>query len=163
MEEPCSALTRSPSDHERFGDWVSALAIGDVANLVLPPDQKRYRPSVQPRDLRGLDDWLDATVEYNADRLKSLGYHWDLFGIGNHEEEIRKRHGVDVVEHLAYRLGARRGGYSGVIDYRIHRPNTPGYFSFRALYHHGAWGGKWAKGYLGAWSWAAQHDDLTKR
>lgn len=145
----------------------SYVLIGDIYNLVFPPDLKRFRASVTPREVRGRDDWLDAAVEYVHDRLASLNIDIDLIGTGNHEDEVVKRHGVDVTSILASKLGAFRGGYSGVLDYRIvagcnkERIKKTGGGStarFRIVYHHGAWGGAYAKGYNGAVRFASMHD-----
>lgn len=135
-----------------------AVAIGDTANLVLPPDLRRYRASVQPPEIRGLDDWLDATVEFVADRLQRLGYQWLLVTPGNHEDEVKRRHGVDVTRALAERLGCQTGGYSGVLDLRV-KVGTMLNSLVRILWHHGAWGGEYAKGYLGAQRFFLQFDE----
>lgn len=135
-----------------------AVAIGDTANLVLPPDLRRYRASVQPAELRGLDDWLDATVDFVSARLQQLGYTWLLMTPGNHEDEVLRHYGVDVTRQLAERLNANLGGYSGVLDLRV-RLGVGSRSLVRILWHHGAWGGELAKGYLGAQRWFLQHDE----
>lgn len=158
-------------DREVFGQ-TRAVVIGDVANLVLPVDAKRYRASVQPAALRGTDDWLDRTIDFNAEHLKSLGYTWDVIALGNHEEAARKFHGVDVCQHLANRVGALRGGYSGVIDYRIHvtsdgeprehetlNSKAP-WVLFRVAYHHGKGGGRKDKGFSSAFDFGSQFESI---
>lgn len=135
-----------------------AIAIGDTANMVLPVDLKRYRASGQPRAIQGLDDWLDSTVEFVVGRLKQLGYTWWLVTPGNHEDEVLRRHGVDVVRRIGDGLGCQVGGYSGVLDVRVKL--SRGMSSVvRILWHHGAWGGDLAKGYNGAVRWFNQHDE----
>lgn len=132
---------------------------GDFMNFVVPPDLKRYRPSVPAKHLLGKDDWINASVDYATERLKGLGCHFDLVAPGNHEDEALKRHGFDATSVIAHNLGAVRGGYSGIIRYRMvehttvkSKDTTHGY-NFVIAYHHGAWGGKYAKGYLGAKDW----------
>jgi hypothetical protein len=133
-----------------------AVWFGDTFNLVTPPDLRRYRPSVQPKEILGRDDWLNATLDYVGDRIEQLGFVNDIFGPGNHEDETCKRYGLDTTSVLAHRFGAARGGYSGVVDYRI---ECSGHRTvFRLVYHHGAWGGRMAKGYNGAWPFFSSID-----
>jgi hypothetical protein len=134
-----------------------AVWLGDVFNLVVPPDLKRHRPSGQPEGIMGRDDWVNATLDYVGDKIEALGFRNDLFGPGNHEDEFLKRYGLDATSILAQRFHAGRGGYSGVIDYKISVSPTSRVL-FRLVYHHGAWGGRYAKGYLGAWPFFASID-----
>lgn len=135
-----------------------AVAIGDIYNLVVPTDLKRYRPSVQPAGIVGRDDWVNRTFDYVSGVLKSLSLRWLLVSPGNHEDEFTKRTGVDLTSLLARELGAFRGGYSGVIDFNVGLRSEGSKSSrFRLAYHHGAWGGM-NKGYNGAKPWFSQID-----
>ena len=134
-----------------------ALWLGDTMNLVVPPDLRRYRPSVQPPGIVGRDDWVNATLDYVGDKIEALGFKNDLFCPGNHEDEHEKRYGLDTTSILAQRFQAGRGGYSGVVDYKFHF-DTSTRSVFRIIYHHGAWGGRLAKGYTGAAPWFAGMD-----
>lgn len=131
------------------------ILIGDAMDLVVPVDLKRWRASVQDKSIVGRDDWLNASIELAVKRLKIPGATYDLCGIGNHEDEFRKRHGFDVTSVLAHELGCARGGYSGVIEYDIRYKGTKGAVGprFRIAYHHGAWGGRLVKGFGGARDW----------
>ena len=136
----------------------SAIIIGDVLDLIGNQDLKRYRPSVHNPRLHGVDAWLDEAVEYAVEQMESWNTDIDMISPGNHEDEFLKRHGIDVTSVLANRLKASRGGYSGLIDYRFVFDHETGNSRaksarFRVAYHHGAWGGKHAKGYLGAKEW----------
>ena len=135
-----------------------AAWFGDTLDLVVPPDLRRFRPSGQPRELAGHDDWLNLTLDYVGDRIEKLGFVNDLFGPGNHEDEFLKRYGLDTTTIMAHRFHAGRGGYSGAIDYRLHLEGT-GMIVFRVLWHHGAWGGRMAKGYNSAWPFFASVDN----
>ena len=131
------------------------ICIGDVADLVMPPDIKRYRPTARARQLDGRDDYLTAAIEMVIEKMKELDLHWFLISPGNHEDVAMKFHGVDATSIIAHALGARRGAYFGFIDFRLHfgNKNKRGAYHeqrFRVAYHHGAWGGQLAKGYLGA-------------
>lgn len=134
-----------------------ALWLGDTFSLVVPPDLRRYRPSIQPAAIQGRDDWVNATLDYVGDKIEALGFRNDMFSPGNHEDEFEKRYGLDTTSILAQRFHAGRGGYSGVVDYKI-AVSTTCRALFRLVYHHGAWGGKYSKGYLGAWPFFASVD-----
>ncbi len=131
------------------------IAIGDICDLVMPPDVKRYRPTARSRKLDGRDDYLTAAIEMVIEELRALNFDWHLISPGNHEDSAMKFHGVDAVSVIAHALGAKRGAYFGFIDYRINignknKGNRYHTLRFRVAYHHGAWGGQLAKGYLGA-------------
>jgi len=123
--------------------------IGDTANLVLPNDMKRFRSSVAPAALRGVDAYLNETTDYLVEKIAGLGVTSDMFSPGNHEDELIKRSGYDMTSVLAKEFSASRGGYSGAIDYRLRVTKTAS-ATFTVVYHHGAWGGKANKGYTGA-------------
>ena len=141
------------------------LWIGDTANFILPSDLKRSRPSVLPHEIAGQDAYLNKTTEYIINQITKLDVTSDLFSVGNHEDEVVKRSGYDIVSVLAQQFNAARGGYSGAIDYRLHvtadgKPRKGGksaYIVCTILWHHGAWGGRKAKGYLGAIDYFSQH------
>ena len=134
-----------------------AIFGGDTFNLVVPPDLRRYRPSGQPAGIVGRDDWLNATIDYVGNRIESLNVKPILFIPGNHEDEFEKRYGLDVTSILANRFHCARGGYSGILDIRLHLRQRV-WTTFRIVYHHGAWGGKYSKGYLGAHTFFSQID-----
>ena len=138
------------------------ILLGDNQDLVVPTDLKRWRPSVQHKDLVGKDDWVNASVRFAVERLKIPGITWDLVVPGNHEDEFLKRHGVDTTSMLAFALNTRRGGYSGILEYILRLKSGPGKphgHVFRIAYHHGAWGGRVIKGFGGARDWFRAFDD----
>jgi len=134
-----------------------AIFGGDTFNLVVPPDLRRYKPSGQPAGIVGRDDWLNATIDYVGDRIESLKVKPILFIPGNHEDEFEKRYGLDTTSILANRFHCARGGYSGILDIRAHVRKGV-WTTCRIAYHHGAWGGKYSKGYLGAHTFFSQID-----
>lgn len=140
-----------------------AIIIGDAMDLVVPPDLRRWRASVQDSSLRGRDDWLNAGVDLAVERLTAHGIAYDMVAPGNHEDEFVKRHGVDVTSMLARELRCSRGGYSGYVEYHISTKMQNGSVArrvptFRILYHHGAWGGRVMKGFGGARDFARAFD-----
>jgi hypothetical protein len=133
----------------------AVIAIGDICDLVMPPDLKRYRPTARSRKLDGRDDFLSAAIDMVVTELKDLKLNWHLVSPGNHEDDAMRHHGVDATSIIAHALKARRGGYWGILSYNIHmgNRNSSGRYHtacFRVAYHHGAWGGQLAKGYIGA-------------
>lgn len=125
-----------------------AVGLGDLCDLVMPPDLRRFRQSGQIPSIATRDDWFSAAVDHVGDQLENLGVRWLWVGRGNHEDEALKRHGWDATSLLAHRLGCAPVGYSGVHDFRLTRGTTV--VTFRLAWHHGAWGGSYAKGYNSA-------------
>lgn len=96
---------------------------GDVADLVLPKDFKRYMPSAIAMDGRGRDDLLNYTVDYVVDFLKPYAMNIDEIADGNHENLILKYHSIDFLQLVIDRLNEKdgvnikHGMYSGFISY----------------------------------------------
>lgn len=140
--------------HTRNKEHIShrAFIIGDVADLVVPVDTKRFRMSVSRQSTR--DDWANEAVEVITKEILAANTKIDMVSPGNHEDEFLKRHGTDITSMIAYALRAQRGAYSGYIRYRLKDPSgrvlgEP----FTIAYHHGAWGGRVIKGFSGARDW----------
>jgi hypothetical protein len=131
-----------------------AIFIGDAMSLIVPPDSKRWQPQCVPPEIAGRNDWLNAAVDYVKGRLDQLGWTIDLVGTGNHEHELERRYGYDTTTLLAHHAGAVRGGYSGMVQYRLNLTKTSR-AHYNVLFHHGRWGGK-NKGLAGAREWAEQ-------
>lgn len=164
-------IESSAFDLEAFNELMSeraklpnhrALLLGDVMDLVVPVDLKRWRASVQDASLAGRDDWLNAGLDIAVERLTASGAKYDLVIPGNHEDEFKKRHGVDVTSMLARELRCPRGGYSGIIQYepwiKCNGKFRRGPSMIRIAYHHGAWGGRVIKGFGGARDWFRAFD-----
>ena len=130
---------------------------GDFSNLVLPPDVKRFRPSVQPEGIARRDDWLNTTTDYVIKHIEELNLNNIFFSPGNHEDSAIKFHGYDLTSVVAHHFNAARGGYSGVIDFRVYVSKTQK-ITFRVVYAHGSWGGRLAKGYNSAHPFFSQID-----
>lgn len=138
------------------------MGFGDLMDLVVPVDMKRHRPSVRDEKIAARDDWLDAAVDMAVDRLTNSGGpcpQWLFITPGNHEDEFLKRHGTNTTRTLAHAIGCKYGGYSGYV--RVRRIGPDGRQVGHHLvigYHHGAWGGKYAKGYNGALTWFSRFE-----
>lgn len=132
----------------------SVVILGDLVDMVGPRDLKRYRQSCRIPEMSGRDDWINVLIDHVVETLSIEGITYDFFGIGNHEDEWLKRHGLDILSIVAHKLGAVRCGYSGIADYRIIPRGRSKHLRFRLGWHHGAWGGRHAKGFMGAKEWA---------
>lgn len=141
---------------ERFGDSHRLIFLGDTFDAINWRDDRRFRPSGQIHDFAGRDDFIESAIEYAAKKLKSLPVAIDLVTPGNHEDFILRRFGVDLTAELAKRIGARKGTYCGMISYPL--GDKAHYTMFTIVYHHGAWGGRYAKGFIGAKHFFSQFD-----
>ena len=121
------------------------LDFGDVFCAM----QGKYDPRASKDVLREedkVDDYLDAIVRHAEADYAPYADNWALMGRGNHDQNILKRHGVDIVNSLVDRLrdkhgsDVRCGGYGGWIRFmfKYHRTSQQ---SIRLKYHHGAGGG----------------------
>jgi hypothetical protein len=138
-------------DAKRKNDRI--LLNGDVFDMILPKDAKRFDAShVHPR-LFGRGDIVNAQIEWGVDLLEPYVDQIDMIGVGNHETAVTKYHSTDPTLLLVHELqkmvkadGHRihYGGYGGFVDYRmrIHYSSKKegGTQRFLIYYHHGAGG-----------------------
>lgn len=128
------------------GDRV--LINGDLLDLILAKDAKRYSPeAVHPR-LAGRSDMINAAITWAAELLAPVAGQIDMIGIGNHETAVSKWHGVDPTLLVIYELERsireqkkehtiHYGGYTGFVDYRVRQDETHG-IRWVLYYHHGS-------------------------
>lgn len=131
-----------------------AILIGDIGDFILPFDMRRFSPSASRKNLATRDDFIIARAELIAEELKKLPVTIDLIGRGNHEDEVLKRYGIDPISIICSKLGCSAGWYEGCVIYRVSISSKP--CSITIVYHHGAWGGRLAKGYIGALDYFSQ-------
>jgi hypothetical protein len=92
---------------------------GDVFDLIIPGDHKRYRKHGDPFDNR--DDYVNEAVQRAYELLKPYAAQIDMIGSGNHEVEYMKRSGYDPISGLITLLQKdsghpiRHGAYEGFI------------------------------------------------
>jgi hypothetical protein len=123
------------------------LNLGDFNGLILPNDLKRFKPSGQV--IVGVDNILNKEIETTIDLIKSEPQaQWLLWGTGNHEDEIEKRHYYNLPMAIADRLAVPYGAYCGVLF--LHLTYNKQVRTLIIAYHHGAWGGIVIKGLGGA-------------
>lgn len=121
---------------------------GDVFDLILPKDHKRFSPDVLHPCLLGRRDVIDEAVNMAYKMLLPYVDLIDMIGIGNHETSVEKYHSTDVVMRLLEKLQDKAkhqiyyGGYLGYLDYRIvtTRGKTPRGSQYKIFYFHGGGG-----------------------
>lgn len=121
-------IEREISEAKENGDRV--LINGDLLDLILPKDHKRFSPTnLHPR-ISGRSDVINAAVMWAAELLAPVATQLDMLGIGNHEEVVTRYHGIDPTLLVIYELEKiirekksdhqiHYGGYTGFVDYRI--------------------------------------------
>jgi hypothetical protein len=111
--------------------------------------QGKYDPRSSMDDIRPEDvgqDYLDRIVSHAARDYAPYAPNWLLMGWGNHETNIRKRHGTDLTSNLAHRMNVDHhgnvhiGGYGGWVRFMFTIQKTRRQ-SINLKYHHGAGGG----------------------
>lgn len=122
-------------------DWARSnsariLINGDVFDLILPTDRKRFNSSVLDKDLQGVDDLINKVVDKAYELLYPYKDLIDMIGIGNHDL-ITKYHHVDPVLLLIDKLDDEilHGDYCGILNYKVGKKD------YKIFYHHG-----WGKG-----------------
>lgn len=111
--------------------------------------QGKFDPRSSMDDIRPEDvgqDYLDRIVKHAAEFYGPYAKNFLLIGDGNHEANIRKRHGTDLTSNLIHRLNSEHGGavhkgfYGGWIRF-FFTVNKTKRVSKNLKYHHGAGGG----------------------
>lgn len=139
-------LDRELKDARRLKDRI--LLGGDVLDMILPGDRKRYSPSTISPRLYGRSDMVNAAVELAEEVFGPYADLIDAIGTGNHEASAEHNNSVDVIRMLVQALNRRRDptmrpiaqlGYTAFIEYQI-RPSAEGKNQGRYIvwYHHGS-------------------------
>lgn len=149
-------ITRELEDAKANNERI--LINGDVFDMILKKDFKRYTPNAIHQRLRHRNDQVSAAIEWAVEILSPYADYIDMIGVGNHETAVEKHHDVDPVRLLVYELQKKvkdhtihYGGYCGFMDYRFRgvtkdgkrkAPNGHSNQSKRFVffYHHGAGG-----------------------
>ena len=99
---------------------------GDVADLILPRDMKRFHPSVYEET--GMDGVLNQITEMSFERLRPYADLIDMISPGNHEDAAVKHHHYDILRSVITLLNQHRdrslppihqGDYRGFQRYRL--------------------------------------------
>ena len=141
----------SQTDYERIkedlkvaldrGDRV--LLGGDVFDLLLPSDRKRYQPARLHGRLRGRNDIVNASVDWAEEILSPYAGIIDAVGHGNHESAALAHHSIDAVGQLCQRLGVaaaapQQAGYTAYLRYPVKGPKRKVADAYTIWYTHGA-------------------------
>lgn len=130
------------------------LINGDVMDLILPMDLKRFRMEALDSAVKRQHAVLNAEVEYAYEKLSPYADLIDMIGCGNHELAVEKHHSYDPIRALVYELNklpgadVHYGGICGWVDYKVMdtRKNAPRdersgtRWRYTIYYHHGAGG-----------------------
>lgn len=133
-------------DFERMANADCRIAInGDVFDFILPSDLKRFDLDALDRELlvAGLKP-IDAAIDMAYEFMKPYAHLIEFIGIGNHEAHVSKRHHIDVMSILLYRLNQlpnvniKAGGWCGFWNISLRRQGQR--TSYTLYRHHGAGG-----------------------
>lgn len=117
---------------------------GDIAELVLPTDRKRYTAS---KSMSQRDDIINEALEMCFAELKPYADYLDVIGTGNHDEAPIKYDSFDLVGALCVLLNRERSktlppihraSYQGYMQYKIRYSSKT--IPFTIYHHHGAGG-----------------------
>jgi hypothetical protein len=106
---------------------------GDLLDLILAKDLKRYEPGAVHPHLAGRNDLVNGAIEWADELLSPYIDQIDMLGIGNHETTVSRLSNTDAIKILIHRLESKRGnpnhlihygGYTGFLSYRL-IPLTP--------------------------------------
>jgi len=112
------------------------LINGDVFDLILAGDRKRFTGDVLHPKLQGRRNVINGAVEMAVELLAPYAHQIDMIGLGNHESAVEKIHSVDPLLLLIYELEKalpkehkdhviHYGGFTGFVDYRFQcRPTS---------------------------------------
>lgn len=148
----------------RRGDWVAVN--GDLGDLILAKDKKRFRPTALHPRLHGKDDIVGEVLSWTGEILGPVKDKLLMLGCGNHDDALSKHNSFDFVRQLVKDLRSRGspvqyGGYAGFIDCRFNLGPGRTRERFVVFYHHGTGGGAALSGVAGdaakfAWVEGAQ-------
>jgi hypothetical protein len=133
------------------------VLLGDNDEWILPKDP-RFLSSKTPRELQGLDDYIDVAIDQQEEKLKEFDWLW--ISMGNHDYEMINRHATSPTARLARRLCCLYGGWSGFLTLKFRtKRGAKVWASITILYHHGASNAPVTKGLIWAQRFAAGWED----
>ena len=116
---------------------------GDVFDLILSGDRKRYTPS---SDKYNSDNNINLAIDEAYEFLSPYASQICMIGTGNHETSAQKFHQIDVIQQLVWSLNKthktniKHGQYCGYIVLRYNYGNKGKVRSRKIYYNHGQGG-----------------------
>lgn len=116
---------------------------GDVFDLILSGDRKRYNPS---SDKYNSDNNINMHINEAYDFLSDYAENIVYIGSGNHETAVQRHHQIDVIQQLIWSLNKthktdiKHGQYSGYVMLRYHYGDHSAVRSRKIFYCHGQGG-----------------------
>lgn len=117
--------------------------LGDLFDMILPSDKKRYRPTVLHERLQNRENIIDECLAWGFELLSPYVNNIDMIAFGNHEDSVSKYHYVDLISSLVKSLNGIRskvlkpiiyGGFAGWLVYSLPKRD------FKIHYFHGCAG-----------------------
>ncbi len=141
-------LIRSELEWAKAND-ARVLIAGDVFDLILPKDHRRFDPSVLDPVLHGKTSVVNAALSLAVDILGPFASQLHMIGTGNHESMMGKHHSLDPIALLIERLQERarpkhtihHGAYTGAVVLPYANSGGGDGGAFRIWYHHGVGAG----------------------
>lgn len=90
------------------------------------------------KEFQTSNDYLDALVKYAEEFYRPYADQMAVISHGNHETSVIDRHGTDLVQQLATRLGCQAMPYSGYVLIRVRYSGK--HYTLRLYYDHGSGG-----------------------
>lgn len=116
---------------------------GDVLDLILSGDRKRYHPS---SDAYGTDNNVNMALNDAFDFFSEYVHNIVMIGTGNHEVSVSKFHHFDATQQLIYSLNLKHGTsivhgqYSGYIILQFEHGENGRIRQYKIYYNHGQGG-----------------------
>lgn len=136
---------RIEQDLKRAKDEGALIAInGDVFDMILPGDRKRYRSNnLHPRMFSAGDDMIGESIRWAVEILEPYKDRIIMIGDGNHDDAVARFHHIEPVKQLVIMLNGKNGkikygGYHGWIHFIMQNGEDRGHYVIN--YHHGAGG-----------------------
>jgi hypothetical protein len=151
----CSDIHLEAPDHDRrllikeldeaVASKADILIGGDVFNMLLPGDRKRFTPHQNKYvDTDAvINEALDEAITIFTPYAKNI----KVILCGNHDDAVIKYHGVDIVQLLIHELNKKDGvnieylGYSGYIRYKYRYAKGKRNYVYDIKASHGSGGG----------------------
>lgn len=129
---------------------------GDVLDLILAKDERRFSPDYLHPRIRGRADIINEVVDWAVELFSPYVEQIDMIGMGNHESKVAMVHSIDPTKAIVDDLNGilersdkthrvHYGAFCGFIDYRFERlrldtNETSDRHGKRLVifYHHGA-------------------------